>query len=57
MVRVKVKVKVKVKVRVRCLEDSGCSAAWKEQLGAKNTIERLELEPCLRILDIFAINQ
>ena len=33
-------VRVKVKVRVRCLEGSGCSAVWKEQLRVKNTIER-----------------
>ena len=39
-VRVRVRVRVKVKVRVRCLEGSGRSNAWKEQLGAKNTIER-----------------
>ena len=33
-------VRVRVKVRVRCLEGSGRSTAWKEQLGAKNTIEQ-----------------
>ena len=41
MVMVMVMVRVKVKVRVRCLEGSSRSAAWKEQLGAKNTIEHL----------------
>ena len=45
---------VMVRVKVKCLEGSDRSTAWKEQLGAKHTIERSQcwsscVEPLVRL--------